>query len=635
MSRRIAGFQSTYFNVDILQGSEKYPGFLPPISPKASLVRDHIAFVKKKRADSARRYDRTMVDLLTALDLYQKQVTMGMRVVGPLLTDYDKEVVLPSTCALGIWPSACTDLDAQGSLGLDTDVTYPDHIIDALVDHYARFLPKSLADISLSMPRGKMIGFPYFVPGSSRSANDVFLALCAMLVTGAKKAGGQDSLASLYSFLKPHHGEAFAIEGFRQQHTAKEMPIILRDGIYSSTNFNPRYRIINMESKLSVLDIREDVKKMLYAIKGSPLHTQDRKEILERIDRRQKQGWLIVATDYSKFDFRHGGKRGHQQIDLHSRVLKSEAYKKSATLAFNTRFFTYGHKQVYQFPGDVMLKSGLGNTTLIGCTGNASATVAVLADIWRISGKEVMAKLGQEWDALEWGDDTVLMLKDTSLWDVISTTYKKFKLEVDQEETIKFLGSNYLAGGFKGSFDKGYSIGRAFQQQFFPERMKIYPFTTVGYIARLELMGPKGRDFHSVMLPFFESMDLGPPFKYDDRYAVLDKLGPEIAKKADKISQMDDILALFTHGIQDLSHDLVDMPPEFLKLLGLTSTIDLTDPIKFLASTDDADIKQLVSKDLLLKMKKITDGDFSQYKLILAELTHRSKLTWAQGSVIY
>lgn len=624
-----------YFTVEILRGSTKYPGALPALSGKASLVRDHFRFVAKKRADYLRRYNRSLTDVTETATKFVTDANSYTAVVEPLLTDYDKEEVLPSTCALGLWNSACTDLDAQGYLGQDSDVEYPNDVFKAIVDFYSKYTPKSASELSLAMTRGKTIGYPYMVGGMNRSLNAVFMALSAAWVVGIRKKNSSDSLADLYNLMRSYHGDPFAIEGSRQQHTTKEMPMVLTDGIFSSTNFNPRYRIINMDPKVSVMVIRADIKRMLEGIKKSPVHTQNRDEITKRISDAVAKGWTVYAVDHSKFDFRHGGKRGLQQIAIHGAILKSKDYVNSATLAFKTRFFTYGHRQVLQFPGDSLLKSGMGNTTIIGCTGNLSSFVAALSKELRISPASVLQKMGTEWDALMWGDDCVAMFKDPTWKDKLSKGLKYYKLEVEEEPTVKYLGVNYSQGKFEGNFDKGYSVGRAFQNLFFPERTKDYPFTTIGYIARLDLMGAKGSEFHTRVLPYFEQLKLGDPFAFADRHARLEAMIPDMERQAAKISQMDDVLNIFTHGIQDMDPNLVEIPDEYMKILGLTTLVDLSDPKAFLSQENADNPTEKIPDQILAGVGDLMKGDFSRYSLLVSELVNFYKLTWAQGSVLY
>lgn len=634
----VASFPTPYFDVKILKGTEKFPYQLPPMSGAARVIRDHSSFVAKKKSDYLRRYDRSLLEAIdTAKDFSNRVIKYG-KVVEPILTDYDKEEVLPATCALGSWKSASTDFENIGYLGLDTDVTYPKDVIDVVVEWYTKYLPPA-EEARLSMVRGKQIGYPFMVGGSQRSLNDMLMAISASLVLGNHtRNGGANTLETLYGELRRFHGDPFCMEGSREQTTGKEIAMVLNEGIFSSTNFNPRYRIINMESKLSVMDIRSEIKHMLGSILAAPNHEQDRAKIRARIEGAQAKGWRIVSTDYSKFDFRHGGKRGLQQVDLHATVLKSERYRNSATLSFKTRAFIYGYGKLWEYPGDALLKSGMGNTTLIGCTGNFTGMIAALSHGTGKSPRELIGSYGTNWDALMWGDDAVVMFQDHTWYDALKRGYSHYKLEVSEEPTIKFLGSNYFKGDFDGTMDPGYSVGRAFQQQFFPERTKLYPFNLVGYIARLDLMGPdKAEGFHDRMKPLFGELELGDSFSFSTRHDVLRKLIPEMQRQAEKLGLLDDVLQVFTHGLQGDDFGGGDIPAIYYELLGIESSIDLSDPLEFIAKARERDPKtyNAISQGLLTRVKSVLNGDFSQYGMLLSELTMQFRLSYQNGSVIY
>lgn len=624
-----------YVNPVIISRSLKYPGVLPVISHVAKRPRDHVAFSRKKTFDLNRRYSRSLIDVMEEAKIYEAKYNKYVMPMEPLFTDYGKEHVLPSTCDLGGWNSASTDLDNLGSLGLDTDVTYSKAVFDSLVKWYGSYVPKGKEPLSLSMVRGKFTGFPYMIGGNDRWLNNILLALCAAWTQCSRSKESVYSLDWLYSYLLPYHGDVFALEGSRQQHTSKEMAMVLIEGVFSSLNFNPRYRIINMDPKVSVMDIRDDIKRMLKTIKAHPAHTQNRFEIAKRIQASEKKDWFIVAIDQSKFDFKHGGNRGRQQINLHADVLRSERYRASAIRTFNTRFWSYAKSGLYEFPGDSMLKSGMGNTTLIGCTGNMSAVVASLAYGLNKSPESIIAAYGVEWDALMWGDDTVAMFKDKMWWVALQKGMTHFKLSVEAEPTIKYLGVNYSKGLFKGTMDTAYSVERGIQMEIYPERAKVYPFTTIGHIARCDLMGPKGKDFHKYILPHFEALDLGPTFTYENRHKMLISLLPEIQKRSDKIGQLDDVLQILTHGVSDLDLMKDDVDDVYLDLLGQSGAVDVTDPVAFLDKELKNNPDPRISKHVIRGIGEIASGNPNNYRQLLSDLTNMFKLQYNSGSVLY
>jgi len=640
MSRVVWVGSTPIFEARLMQNTKLFPSKLPDISPIAKKPRDHYNFFRKKELDNQKKYTRSLIDFNESADLYINRFNNYYNRISSLMTEYDKKEVLPSTCALGYWKTASTDLDNVGVLGLDSDVEYSDDVMDAVLEFYVREAGSiSVEALNLSMTRGKFIGWPYMIGGMNRELNNLFMALSASISLAGRKEGGSDSLEWIQRELRTLHGDSFAIEGSRTQHTVKEIPVILREGVFSTTNVNPRYRIINMDPKVGVFDVRMEIKAVLEMIKRNPIHTQDRSEIRKRIENAIKSNWRVISVDHSKFDFRHGGVRGLQQIKLHGRMIKSDKYVKSSTISFKNRFISYAKSGLYEFPGDVMLKSGLGNTTLIGCTGNLSGFIAALSHELKMKPRELIAQRGKTWDALMWGDDCVAMFSDPSWEDKLYAGFTHFKLKAEAEVTIKYLGSNYERGDFKGTFTKGYSVGRAFQQQFFPERPKVWPFTTIGYIARLDLMGEPAKEFHQAMLSQFEDLDLGPRFAFQDRHTVLKTLIPEIEKRADKISMLDDVLNVFTHGLNDMDVSDLDMPEEYSKLLGLTGIMDVTDPGKYLTQEVELNakkgVKNQITPDMIKEVSLIANGDMSRYPILAGRLVNIFKLNWPRGSVFY
>jgi hypothetical protein len=635
MSSVVLEAKLPYLEPKIIDHSDLFSGGFLPLPIQAKKPQDHPAFVRKKTLDYVKRYDRTWLDLTEAFSEFTSRYEKAISISKDLLTDYDKEIVLPTTCALSIWSSASTDLDQIGDINIDRKFKYSDDIMNAVESFYLQFGSQVDEDKSLSMPRGKFIGFPFMIGGADRASNDAYLSISAALVTGFRAAYGQDvPLEDLYAFLYAFHGAPFSMEGSRQQHTSKERLIVLKDGMKSSVNFNPRYRIICMDPKISTMWIRPAIKKMLQIIQKHPIHTQDRSEITTRIDKAKAAGWGIFASDHSKFDFRHGGDRGRQQLVLHGSILKDSNYTRDATYAFNMRFFSYSRREVWELPGDFLLKSGMGTTTLVGCTGNVSSIIGALSLAMKVSPSTVTSQFQSTWDALAWGDDSVIMLKDPSLWPAVQKAFLDLRLEVAEEPTVKYLGNNYLKGQFEGSMDTGYSIGRFIQQQFFPERPKDYPFNLVGYISRLDLIGDSAKSIHDKMLPHFEELGLREPFDYNSRHAELESLLPLVEKQASKIAQLDDVMQLFLHGMDefDLSGDL---DPVYVKLLGLTMTADLTDPAAFLAKVEKEKGNSRVSQRLIQQVAKLATGDLSVYRDILLSLSHDLRAQYSQGSVIY
>lgn len=609
----------------LYQTSDQFPGVLPPLSTEFRKLSPH-GYVGRKIMDVNRRYRGSINSVEDEFDRFCDTLTRVVHDFRPLLTDFDLEEVLPSTCALGIHKPAHTDLEALGYLGVDNDFEYSDDVIDAVVNFYKMYVPAKV-DRSLSLPRGKNIGYPFPISGGQRLVNDIFLGASAALSIGMDKAG-LTTLQDLYSFLEIYHGPCFTPQGERYQHTAKVQPIGLTDALISSNNFEPRVRIINMSPKVSVARMRSQIKRFLSCLLATPVHTQDRGGISDAI-KMMGRFTSVFAVDFSKFDFRAGGLRGKQMCKVLGAVLGDQRFYDDLITDFNTPLYAYAHRNAYIGRGDLMLKSGMGSTTLIGCVCNLVTAVSVVSDVLGLSPSQALAQLNQSWSLLSWGDDTVLGFRSLKIsQDELREAYAKYHMDVDFEPTIKYLGSNYLQGDFEGTFRPGYSIGRAIQQQFFPERQKDYPFSTVGYIARLELIGAAARDFHNLMKNHWNVELLGPYFDFAETKTVLRSLLPEVQKRSDKIAQLDDVLNLFTHGIYDTDSSLVDIDDDYLSLLGDAGFAKLDDPAEFL-------IDNSVPVSVVQLVGKIQNGDFQQYQNLLFTVQRELNLSWVKGSVVY
>lgn len=626
------------FNVHtrIFSSSESFPGHLPPISKDCLQIRDHVRYVDKKVKDICARYQRNRIDMCHSIDVMHNILRIAEETYGHLLTSYDKEVVMPSTCAVGLWRPASSDLEVLGYVGMKTDFTYPEELIIAVEEYYKKYYSDCIDDLSISLPRGKTIGFPFMVGGMNRQLNSTLLSVAVALALGGLNFFRTDQLSSLYRWLFPYHGAPFSMEGFRLQHSEKNLPIQLKDGLFSSFNFEPRFRIINMESKLSVVVMRQDVKKLTRMILSCPIHSQARSVITDRIQAASRRGWKLISTDYSKFDFHHGGARGMQIAGLQSRILHNPEFLKSAQTVADTRLFVSGYSNLWQMPGDRLLKSGAADTSVRGCMGNFIGTVGALHEATGKSYKTLIDSLGSYWDLLAWGDDAVVMLSDPSIEADFLAAYDRFDLSVTTEPTVKFLGSNYERGDFSGSFSTGYSLGRAMQQMFFPERGKEFPFNLVGYIARLEMMGPAALDFHTASRRIWHFLfPQTPYFKFEERSDVLMSLIPIMERRAASVSALDDVFQLFSHGLNSNEYaSEIEVPEYFSRMLGLVGSARIDDPAQFL-SEESINGKFPITQSLLKDVDALANGRLESYQRIIYFLTKSMGLTYDRGSVFY
>lgn len=587
------------FAVSVSQNFDR-GAVLPPISSEYLKIRQSSGYVGKRIKDLNARYQMNQLEMSQVFGDYTSKIDQLYTTFGDLFTDYDRQIILPNTCALSYKKPSHTDLEASGSLSSDgANFTYSKEVYDAVLNWYLEYLDTDVSS-KLSLPRGKNLGAPTPVGGRTRELADVLLALHVALALGGKRNGY--SLQDIASFLETYHGPLRLIYGERQQHSAKIRPMLTSFGEFASQNFEPRVRGIWMSPKFMVAYNRPVTKRMLRTILRHPLHSQDRKVIHERISSGITK-YETIAIDVSGFDKSHGGIRGLQMADLFCDIVGASDIEREA-IKYETQQVSLGFAKgaAYEIPGNTILGSGLGHTTVIGCLGNACAMIASVSDILGVTPSEAVRLYGSRWHACAWGDDGVIMLpKGTDMDDVKRAYLNKAKLSVDEEDTIKFLGQNYAKGRFQGSMTMAYSLGRAAQQQFFPERKKLYPFSTIGYIARLSIMDEAVQKvFHDRMLTIWDQSLLGAPFIFEKRFDVLKSLIPLMQKKSNQLSQVDDVLMVLLHGITDEDlMDLADPDENFLDFIGMTS-YDFSDPHKALEELQDRDSYKL--SDGVMKM---------------------------------
>jgi len=604
---------------------------LPPLD--RHLVRAPMTpYVKKKLSDVIKRYDNKLLARMEVSAEYMRLLDTLWDAFFPMLTDYDKEEVAPVTCAKSMWKPTHTDLDELSQQIYPNDFTYSDELISSIVKYY---LPrKSKKPIKLSLPRGKNVGSPYVISGANRKLSDVFLIVSAIIALGAEAKGW--TLEELTKFIESYHGPCMTIWASRTQDTGKQMPIVTGHTATWSTNFEPRVRGIFISPKFHVVMNRRPVKEFANTIFESNLHTQSRKDIQTRMDFWKQNKWLIFAVDYSKYERHIGGERAKSIIKVISGFCGNRAGENIMT-EFSLPILMFGRSGAFTLPGGNILASGLSATSLIGNVGNDLNTSQALSYILGIKPEEVFLKLQSEKDkdigGLLFGDDAVIAFSPTcaanygsrdDLQSKLKEAYAKTKMTIDEEPVVKFLGHVYDSQVFKGTYDKGMATWRAVQQTFFPERLKDFPFSTIGYIARLEMLGDRAEPFHRTMQRFWDVTRYGPPFTFGARIKRLEALIPEIERHADKISQLDDILQSVYHG---LAEEGGEIGSELDQFLGLTALV-IDNPI--------LQLKEMgISRLSLDNLSQLLKGDFSVYRMTISHLVDELKLNWRHHDVVY
>jgi len=570
-----------------------------------------------ERMDQQREFIRLFMDYAN-----------GLR---PLLTDYDMEVGLASTCALGITKPGALDLDFLGDLGIqgNSNHMYPEPVKTAVIHYYSdlrRRLKLELSNpIPMTLPRMRNVGWPSPVATRDRSLSDILLALHVALHVGGESKGM--TLSDIINFLREYHGEPFTAYAERYQHTDKTMPLLIGDKVYYSKNFVPRVRGIYMSPKIAVARNRRVVKLMNKLILSTPMHAQDRNIIRKRIEDAIRKGWQVLPLDYSKYDQSQGYPRGLQILEVINRIVGgNQKTMEDLKTEYFMPILTFSRKGPFIFENAPIMTSGASFTSVVNTVGNDLNVVEVLSTTTGRAPDDIIKDLGRSWDILSWGDDTVLMLDRThDTKKVVQGFGEIVGIKVTEEPTVKYLGVHYHKGKFQGTMDNHYPISRWIQQELFPERRKDYPFSVIGYIARTELLDPsKQSEVHRFKLSRWNTDHMGPSFTWKERQNVLKKLLPEVQKRSDLIAQIDDILNIFTHGTDDL--ELV--PDDDLRALLTGSTLDVSDPVKVLRDSgmEDHDIKYF---------NEILSGKLESYLNFINALIIKFKLQWRRHDVIY
>lgn len=605
--------------------SADFPTGLPLLAGGATPFQPQ-GYLDKKNKDVAKRLKYPTFELMEKLRQYQNYATGIHNDFKHMYDQYDREIILPTTTALGIVPPSHTDVDELGTLGRNNDFEYSQDTVAAVKKYYSKYMQEY--DGSYSLPRGKNTAYPIIIPGLHREVNDIALAAQVALASAAKSR--KWSLPDLFRFLQQYHGQNFTIYGERRQHVGKTMPMSLSQGIHFGKMVEARVRGIYMSPKVAVAYNRRTVKKALATILATPVHVQDRPTIQNIMNKGKAAGKEFIAVDFSKFDQQFGNKRGRQVLRIISDLFGVDAFYDDLDAEFSSPLITFRQGQAYRYSNAPILMSGASFTSVVGCIGNVLSTVEMLSHYFGTTPADVVGMIESGRVLyIAWGDDTVLALdKGDHDFEKLQWAYDKVKMKVDKEPVIKYLGNVYFPDAIK-DVRTGYSLGRAIQQQFFPERKKTFPFSTIGYVARLTLMEKSmSKEFHSIMLKRWVEEDLGPRFKYEDKEGVVRNLMPEAQKKAARIAELDDILMSLTHGVDDIAFELDPELAGFKDLLGLTSA-DFSDPLKFW----DEEVK--ASSTLKGLFTSLLKGELNDYPRFLTQLVVERKLTWKPGEPVY
>jgi hypothetical protein len=567
---------------------------------------------------------------------------------GDLFTAFDRQIVLPGTVALGRHPISHWELEAKGWLGRDNDQLLPEEAFSAVISEYITVSksPKAIekrlaATKKIGLPRGKNIGYPIPIGGRDRALNDFLLTLFAVLVQRCKNEGL--SLENLMDVLANYHGLPVLTLGSRFQTKEGAIPLYYQDLQYEATcGFEPRHRGIYMSGKAMVIWERPAVKQTLAVFLCSIWHSQDRPTLRRDIAAWKTKGFHRFSVDVSKFDQRFGGPAGKQACWALARVIAG-CTGGDAKSIFDNIYAEMSQPIVSFFKDKIVartdapiLPSGVGTTTLINCIVNRTLAVLCAAGVMQCSFEEAIKRYQKDWDHRGWGDD-MLMAFDAKYGThaevliKIKTVFAAYRVKVDEEPAIKYLGDIYDRGSFVGSITLGHGLGRWVQTNFFPERKKLGPVGIIGYCARTLLLGADAQEIHSRMRDIWP-MDLGDYFKYSEIQDVMAINVKKLETYSGNISEIDNLIMNLTDGsgditqVEGIDHDLLE------DLLSM-SDLDVTDLDQTIADLDVVALSEL--KPLLTKLLRSTGPVSTDYYNVVIALSSLRKLTLVPGQMMY
>lgn len=587
-------------------------------------------FAQRKMIDLRKRFDLSVTERFADI---QREIILMDKVFGAfgdMMTAYDKESVWPNVCISGI-KAPSTDLDQLGHVGRDRDRTYSPELLAEVAANYKRY-KKVSKDHSISMPRGRNACYPFLVSGANRIASDLFLAIQAALAQGAHRRNW--SLADLQRFLESYHGPAFQLQSERYQDKGKLLQIHPVEGDFVSKAVFKWARMIFLSPKHAVMFWRPLIKDGLETLLNTPMHTQDRGQILKWVQEQQKKKWTMMAVDAKRYDQQMRVSILEQMFVPFSQLTgcSKEQWQDFVT-ELRTPLLLMSRQGLFWDDTGPILSSGAGPTTLFGCLGSDLEVLDGFATFMKKSPSAANAARGISWDYKGWGDD-LMVAWDPSLGtsQQLLDSFKKNNFEVEQEPMIKYLGFIYARADGKPAERVGYSVASMISRQDFPERKKIYPFTTIGYLGRLEALPDDIRAEYHKRRARFWSPDMGPYFQYQERHKILQSLLQEAEKHSAQIGQLDDILAFLTHGLGAEYLDVIGVDDEddiWSQLLGVQQA-DVTDPMKFIS-----EVLPDYAKHVQPMVAKILKGDFSAYVPLLHAVTAQGNFFWRNGDVLY
>lgn len=514
---------------------------------------------------------------------------------APILSEADV-ANLATTCHMGTRSRGHAQPDEGRDVGGNFVIKWNEDILGEVQKDWARYyatIPDK-DDLQLVLPTGTSLGWPFLFPDDARGVRTLVLAAMALGIDVEKQRG--TPLEEMLNVLAARYGPRFITPGWRHQHSSKVMPVFTGNRQLWTQNVEYRTRLIAMVDKWAVVYNRLVSKRAVKTALSMPQHDQRRPVISTTLTKwNGMRGCKCVAVDVSGFDNGFGGPNLVRLLKILSTVFGDGKEHANLVAEVTAPMLVPYSNLVYQTTERVtpQLPSGASFTTAIGLL--ASDYIARL--LIHHSGK-VRGDAPTQMDWLSWGDDIVMRFPDdVNVKEVFRKVSLEIGLEFDFEPTLKYLGFDYASGELKTNL--GYSTGRLIQKSIYPESPTAYPYSIIGYCARLSFVSGDPAFFHQTFTQhFWDPVKYGPPFRFDQ---MKDVLNLALEKAALEPRPNRDSLNFLLHGLDPIEGaDLLPMDFDFTKWVG-KSYIDVSDPERAI-SLGDPELADL-AKPWLRKIK--------------------------------
>lgn len=373
--------------------------------------------------------------------------------------------VLMSTSAIGFTPVTHSFIEEFGafSLSVNSDIPLKSPVLEYLRAHDKRNgfeHKKEFSNVVASYPRGKNSGVPIIVSGGDRVLNDILLfhnmligSEISSLLTDRKISPPefQQHLNSIKKTMTGLFGELVFLGFDRLQHTGKAVPKSFRDGKILSYNFEPRRRVVNGSVKPFAMALKPIIKATTNSDLSTPMFSQDRKVINERIRKVIDSGGFVMAFDQSRFDLRHGGDKqvlANEILAHRAADLTSVDPVKALMLIENESDLraSYIHDgKSYLGDGKLVLKSGESGTSRKGSYMNANDDMMISMQAFGLNEQEVVDMYLEREPSAILGDDLLKFfssIQEAEAYEkAVGIVGKLLHIGMEIEHPTKFLGS--------------------------------------------------------------------------------------------------------------------------------------------------------------------------------------------------